>query len=438
MRLVRGTWSVALLAASVTLVVAQEPSSPASKSGKTAKAPAATAPAGKQPAGKAKEPAAKEPAATAEEFPELVKRWDELDKQLDALKQQYDAAPSQEEKGVFRNRYVKLVEETEKLLPQLRAAAEAAFAASPGQDKAVTDYLIKFVGFDIRRGEFDSALKLARKLIDAKTEDPTLYSLAGAAALEMGQFEDAEKWMQVAKDAGKLDEATSKQLADRLAAWNNEQEIRQKEAQADDLPRVELETSQGKIVLELFENEAPQTVANFIHLVEKKFYDDTTFHRVLPGFMAQGGDPNGTGSGGPGYTIYDETDRDNHRLHFRGSLSMAKTAAPDSGGSQFFITYRPTTHLDGKHTVFGRVIEGQEVAEKLQPRDPNDELRGKKLPTPDKLISAKVLRKREHEYVPTKVEVKTDETKGTKSKAGEGKAVGKGDESKGAKTKAGK
>jgi cyclophilin family peptidyl-prolyl cis-trans isomerase len=156
------------------------------------------------------------------------------------------------------------------------------------------------------------------------------------------------------------------------------------------------------LVVELFENEAPQTVGNFISLVENGFYDGTVFHRVLPNFMAQGGCPKGTGQGGPGYTIYDEHDRDDARMHFRGYLSMANTGRKNSGGSQFFLTFVPTPHLNDKHTVFGRVIEGMDVLERIQRRDPDKQ---GNLPEPDKIIKMEVLRKRpDKKYVPTKVE----------------------------------
>jgi cyclophilin family peptidyl-prolyl cis-trans isomerase len=135
-------------------------------------------------------------------------------------------------------------------------------------------------------------------------------------------------------------------------------------------------------------------VANFITLVEKKFYDGLVFHRVLPHFMAQGGDPNGDGSGGPGYEIPDECHQPNARMHFRGSLSMAKTAAPDTGGSQFFLTFIPTAHLNGQHTVFGRVVEGLDVLDRLQRRNPESATS----PEPDKIVKAEVLRKRDHAY----------------------------------------
>ena len=167
------------------------------------------------------------------------------------------------------------------------------------------------------------------------------------------------------------------------------------EARANDLPRVKLETNKGDIVIELFENEAPNTTANFISLVEKKFYDGLSFHRVLPGFMAQGGDPKGNGSGGPGYSIACECYRPDYRKHFRGTLSMAH-AGKDTGGSQFFLTFVPTTHLDGKHTAFGRVIEGMDVLAKLQRTEAGSQ------GETDHIEKATVLRKRNHPYEPVK------------------------------------
>ncbi|NQV25294.1 MAG: peptidylprolyl isomerase [Rhodopirellula sp.] len=184
--------------------------------------------------------------------------------------------------------------------------------------------------------------------------------------------------------------------------WKTEQEIRAKEDALEGdaaLPRIQFETTKGKIVFELFEDDAPNTVANAISLVEGGKYDGIAFHRVINGFMAQGGDPNtldddpgNDGYGGPGYSIKCECFEEGARMHFRGSLSMAHSGQ-DTGGSQFFITHLPTDWLNartepdkGGHTVFGRVIEGMKVAASLK--------RG------DKIIKATVLRKRPHEYKP--------------------------------------
>ena len=140
-----------------------------------------------------------------------------------------------------------------------------------------------------------------------------------------------------------------------------------------------MKTSEGTIVARLFEKEAPKTVANFIELAEgkrewthpvsrqkssDKLYDGTVFHRVIPDFMIQGGDPAGTGMGGPGYKFEDETKGSPHRFDKKGKLAMAN-AGPNTNGSQFFITVAGTEWLTGKHTIFGEVVEGQEIADKI-------------------------------------------------------------------------
>jgi cyclophilin family peptidyl-prolyl cis-trans isomerase len=124
----------------------------------------------------------------------------------------------------------------------------------------------------------------------------------------------------------------------------------------------------GEMRLRLFDDEAPQTVNNFVYLANQGFYDGTTFHRVLDGFMAQGGDPTGTGAGGPGYSFADEIDP-NASFDRRGLLAMAN-AGPNTNGSQFFITFAPATHLDGAHTIFGELVEGDDVLSGISLRNP--------------------------------------------------------------------
>ena len=127
--------------------------------------------------------------------------------------------------------------------------------------------------------------------------------------------------------------------------------------------------SGGEFVVQLFDDQAPKTVNNFVFLARNGYYNGTTFHRVLDGFMAQGGDPTGTGSGGPGYQFEDEIDPS---LTFDrpGLLAMAN-AGPNTNGSQFFITYDATPHLNGLHTIFGEVVEGMDVVDAITRRDPN-------------------------------------------------------------------
>ena len=142
---------------------------------------------------------------------------------------------------------------------------------------------------------------------------------------------------------------------------------------------IEMENG-GKMVAELYPEVAPNTVNNFISLVQSGFYNGLIFHRVIPGFMIQGGCPDGTGMGGPGYSIKGEFTGNgfqNNLVHDRGVLSMARTMAPDSAGSQFFVMVEKAPHLDGQYAAFGKVIEGMEVADAIvsAKRDWNDKPR---------------------------------------------------------------
>ncbi len=168
------------------------------------------------------------------------------------------------------------------------------------------------------------------------------------------------------------------------------------------LPRVGIETSMGRFVVELFEDEAPNTVANFVALAERGYYDGTLFHRVIDGFMIQGGDPlskdrdpGNDGTGGPGYEFGDEFSP-RRRHDAAGVLSMAN-AGPGTNGSQFFVTLGPTHHLDDRHSVFGKVVEGMEVVRAIgkTPVGPNDRPRQTVA-----IVKAEVLSKRDHEYHP--------------------------------------
>lgn len=127
-------------------------------------------------------------------------------------------------------------------------------------------------------------------------------------------------------------------------------------------PKVEFDTTMGKIVLEIFQDTMAVTAGNFLELVGKKFYDGVIFHRVIPNFMIQGGDPTGTGRGGPGYSIKDEFTDSNR--NDRGTISMAN-AGPNTGGSQFFINVADNDFLDDKHPVFGKVVSGMEVVDAI-------------------------------------------------------------------------
>ncbi|HEX4149373.1 MAG TPA: peptidylprolyl isomerase [Pirellulales bacterium] len=368
--------------------------------GKGAK-PAEAKPADGDSAAKAS--AAKEPVTKEQtEFNKLLGQWTDILEQLEKLQLEFKKVKPSERKQV-RAQFAKVLKEGDSLQPKLIDAAEAAYKAAPNQSQNVKDLLASVVNEDERDDYYEQLLPIARLLIDNQFDNPRIYDDAGKAAYELNDYDLAEKYLKTAEQDGTLDD-DGRQLLQKLpaskAAWAKEKELREKEDQADkahELPRVELKTTKGPIVVELFENEAPNTVANFVSLVEKGFYNGLTFHRVIPHFMAQGGDPKGNGSGGPGYTIACECSQPNHRDHFRGSLSMAH-AGKDTGGSQFFITFVRTPNLDGLHTVFGRVISGFDALSELQRRNPEEANQ----PTPDKILEATVLRKRDHKYEPVK------------------------------------
>jgi cyclophilin family peptidyl-prolyl cis-trans isomerase len=396
---------------------------------------AAQRPAGRpaKPADAAAAPAPPtKPGSAAEEFYRLNTQRKEFLAKLAELKVKYQSAGDEQRAGI-EAQWKQYVAEGDKIREPLLAAAEKAYAEAPNTDPQITDFLVTVLRWNVQRDNYEPAARIGKLLMEHQCEQKRVPLLAGLAALMTADYDAAQRYLEPV--FGKVqDQQAARQLLDRLVEvlmqdprereatekraqptaalvvqllqdpdslkknWAKERLIREDEAKTDNLPRVLLKTTKGDIELELFENEAPNTVANFISLVESGLYKDTPFHRVLPGFMAQGGDPKGNGSGGPGYNIPCECYEPNHRLHFRGSLSMAH-AGRDTGGSQFFLTFIPTVHLDGHHTVFGRVIGGMDVLAKLQRRDPEKDTEVR----PDKILDAKVIRKRPHEYKPKKM-----------------------------------
>jgi cyclophilin family peptidyl-prolyl cis-trans isomerase len=343
--------------------------------------------------------ASKGPAAT--EFNRQFEDWKALLKELRRLKVQYQSAALADQAKI-QEEWKGQVEKGNTILAALKDAGLKAYTEAPNEDPQLTRFLVKLADDAIQRDDYSAAKEITDQLIAQQCAEKQIYDSAAIAAYVLNDYDQAEKYFKVAKDAGVLStlgkevEPTVKEYKE---LWAKEKAIREAEAKADDLPRVKMTTNKGDIVIELFENEAPDTVGNFVSLVEKGFYDGLSFHRVLKNFMAQGGDPKGDGSGGPGYNIYCECYKPEARQHFQGSLSMAH-AGRDTGGSQFFLTFKQTPHLNGKHTCFGRVIEGMEVLSKLQRRDPQ----AATPPTPDSIEKAEVVRKRDHVYQPHKVE----------------------------------
>jgi cyclophilin family peptidyl-prolyl cis-trans isomerase len=350
--------------------------------------------AGAQPATSAAEATT----SAAEQFDAKFVAWKSVLREMRALKARYVLAEPDEGVEIER-RWHELIELGMELVPELRAAGIKAYAEAPGQNRELEQFLLKLLADDLALDRYENAAELSTAMINDGCEIATLKEAAGVAAFAVNNMKVAQKNLTAAQEAGVLTEAGAKYLdllPEYTKFWEVESSLRAAEAEADDLPRVRIETTKGVMVAELFENEAPDTVGNFISLVDQGYYNGLKFHRVLAGFMAQGGCPLGDGSGGPDYNIRCECYEPNHRKHFRGSLSMAH-AGRDTGGSQFFLTFVPTEHLNGQHTVFGRVTEGMKVLGNLQRTDPDAGNAD-----PDKIVKMEVIRKREHEYKPNK------------------------------------
>jgi cyclophilin family peptidyl-prolyl cis-trans isomerase len=350
-----------------------------------------------------KQDSAAEESPSADPVVEWKKLNDEkldISKKLQTLKSEFNTADKKRQDEI-RDEFQKLIRRfQEKLLPRLIVLAPKVYEKDPKQ----TDAGILTMEDAFQKNKYEESARIADALIAGGYNEPNVLSVAGVSQFAMHNFEKAVSVFNQAEKAKKLDERAQRfrdAAVDYVDFWKTEQELRERDANAEpgkELPQVEIKTNRGDVILELFENEAPNTVASFISLVEGGTYDGTEFHRVIPNFMAQGGRLNGPdkppdkfGEVGPGYNIDCECYQDDARKHFRGSLSMAH-AGKNTGGSQFFLTHLPTSWLNPQldlekgHTVFGRIVKGLDVAASIQ--------------VGDQIKSAKVLRKRDHEYKP--------------------------------------
>ena len=355
--------------------------------------------------------------AAADEFTALMAQRQQLEEKIRQLEKDFEAADQAGKNKIQEEFKTLIVQFNDTSFKRLVALAPIVYKENP---KAVEAGEI-VMEMSYHENQYVTATRIAEQLWKDGDQSAEVLNVGGAANFALHNFKQAQQLFDEAKKRNSLDPNIGGTFSDAavkyVGYWAEEQQIRAREAQLQGdqaLPQVELVTDRGKVVLELFENEAPNTVANFISLVERKGYDGTRFHRVIPNFMVQGGDPNSRdddpkddGQGGPGYNIPCECYRKDARRHFRGSLSMAH-GGKDTGGSQFFVTHIPTHWLNAEtapagHTVFGRVVSGMEVIDATRPGE--------------KLVSARVLRKRNHAYQP--------KTLAAKPPAGRSKTAGK-------------
>ncbi|MEQ1902837.1 MAG: peptidylprolyl isomerase [Pirellulaceae bacterium] len=247
---------------------------------------------------------------------------------------------------------------------------------------------------------------LSKKLLQFTPDDDDILLLWGGSAMVTNRFDDADKFrVELGSLISGLPENIrylyDSDLNELRNMFAKEQEKRDAEAKANDLPRVLIRTTKGDFVVELYENEAPNTVGNFIFLVETGYYNrELPFHRVISGFVAQGAEDT---TGQPHYNIFDEHGSPNDRPHFAYTLAMARTDQANTAAAEFYITFCPLLGLNQRYTTFGRVIEGFDVVDCLN-RTAKKNSDGVEEPIKnvvmDKILLAKVLRKRPHEYRP--------------------------------------
>ncbi|MDO4569097.1 MAG: peptidylprolyl isomerase [Planctomycetia bacterium] len=339
---------------------------------------------------------------------QFVKAYQELDSLVEEHDQISDeiVSASPERQKELSPRMAFLTKRVHDLYHETQDLIEAAWIADPQNDEVVA-YMLFLLASAIDEDQYEVGMDLVREMMTKKIHErePIMYEMAGINLFMTNRFDAARLCFNEALRNEELTEAGgiyTELIPYYTAAWKVESELRKRDAAKNDLPRVLLQTSKGNVVIELFEDQAPNTVANFIYLVEKGYYDGNDFHTVISGFLAQTGSRSADGSGNPGYAIPDEFARADARKHFRGSLSMANNGTPNSAGSQFFITLVPAPHLDGKYTVFGRVIQGMEIISALERYDvasgTNETESGWN--EADKIVKAKVVRKRDHQYVP--------------------------------------
>ncbi len=321
---------------------------------------------------------------------------------------------TKDEAETWQENWKAATEKGEQAAEEMKSAARILLTA-PDPDAQVLEVARLLWAESFGTQQYEQAYQISRELVRCDPDRSDVQLNLARAALLTNRFTEASVALKAANhpltDLPKIEQAFFRNLDSMIADFERERELQTSEAEADDLPRVEMETSKGKMVIELFENEAPETVANFIHLVESKFYDDTLFHHVVKNKMemsvAQGGLFTLQSRKFVPYVIRDEYSNKNARRNFRGVIGMANQGGkPNTAGSQFYLTLLPLLHLDGHHTVFGRVISGIENLDKVEAtvsigdKDEESAIDGV---VPDKIISARVLRKRNHPYEPIPV-----------------------------------
>ena len=320
-----------------------------------------------------------------------------------------------DEATTYRQNWIQAIENGRSKFQSLVVTGTKRLHEESPPDAEVLAFLALVLESRYNIGDYEGAYEVSQSLLAAVPTAAGLMVRHIFAAFATNRFEESQSHLQqLVQTTGRVPpelESVASSIEAQIAAWKRETDLRAAESKADDLPRVELIIRQNgttdRIVLELFENEAPNTVANFIALVEQGFYDGRLFFRVATHFEAAGGCPKDDGTGNPGYFIQSEASRPDARPHVRGSLAMIGMNEGGLEGSQFCLMFAPNPGLNGRTTVFGRIVEGIDALDRITRSHFVDKSNSKLQKIPDVPLSqietARVLRKRNHEYLPTKI-----------------------------------
>lgn len=373
------------------------PAAPPADSSKVEAPDSSTSPQSNEPA----PPPADEPGQKVKEYRDLKIQLSQLEETIHKRLMSATLGSTERYKKTMAEIADLRAERSEKNAAVLLAAVEA-YLEAPDKYREVnedmTRYLRSLLGEQTTTGEFapQTAVEVAQRLIDAGSQNLNVLFYGSHAAYCQNNFELARQWLELIEKRGAaVDPQVKQQVLGAADKWTREMKFRETDTLAV-LPQALIKTELGDITVELFENEAPNTVANFIYLAEKKYFDGTYVFFSQPGRMWTAGCTRGDGTTNAGYYIPDEVDRPEARHHFAGSLAMSSDA-PNTNSSLFSIFAQPTPAADGKSTVFGRVLSGMDIVHKTPTINPASIATGTR---PTKILSVSVIRKKSHPYEP--------------------------------------
>lgn len=335
-----------------------------------------------------------------DDFLDLQGKIREIDKEINSLFVNLPVGfPRQQQAHLAKIEQLKVIQAD--FRKRLDQAAIASFKADPQKNLRAARHIGQMLVANLEGKAIGKsydparAMELAELLIENSDFDPQLHVIGYSAALAVQDFDRATEMLEKLAEIGQMMEpGLFKKLDDIKQKWESELEIRELESQANDLPIVRLEMPEGVIQIELFENQAPETVANFISLVEAGFYDGRRFFQVRPGQIARAGCPEDRGEGNPGYQIPKES-VESPRNYFSGTLGMYHSG-DGMAGSQFFVSYGPRVDFERNYVAFGRITEGLDVLFAFDRAEPQREQVS--APEKNQILKAEVVRKRDHEY----------------------------------------